>query len=86
MKSVTVCILYHLYPSNLKHRIDNRGVLNVSGQVAIYGSSPLASRYLNINEQDFSLYIGMKSWIGPCQINSLFNGTPGESSRVDRLI
>lgn len=44
-------------------RIDNRGVLNVSGQVAIHGSSPLASRYLNFNEQDFSLYIGMKLWL-----------------------
>lgn len=44
-------------------RSDGRGVLRIDDQDAIYGSSPSTSRYLNFNEQNFRLYLGMASVI-----------------------
>ena len=43
----------------LQSRSDNHGVLNVRGQDSVSGSSPSTSRYLNLNHQDFRLYLGM---------------------------
>ena len=41
-------------------RSDNRGVLRVTGQVNVYGTSPSTARYLNFNNEDFRLYLGME--------------------------
>ena len=40
-------------------RSDSRGALRITGQDAVYGSSPSVSRYLNLNRQSFRLYLGM---------------------------
>ena len=58
----------------------------MSGQIAIYGSSPLTSRYLNFNEQDFGLYIGMKLWLYYCRQvklgHCLLGGAPQDQQLV----
>ena len=46
--------------SSFMNRNDNQGVLRVTNQASVRGFSPPPSRYLNFNEQDFLLYLGME--------------------------
>lgn len=50
----------HIVPFMCMNRSDNHGILNVSGQAVVYNSSPSPSRYLNFNERDFLLYLGIE--------------------------
>lgn len=52
----SIDILIHLV---YKTRIENRGVLQITGQVDVNGTSPPTSRYLNFDNENFRLYLGM---------------------------
>ena len=54
-----IFVLVHLV---YKTRIDNHGVLHITGQANVYGTSPSTSRYLNFDNEDFRLYLGMVNY------------------------